>query len=326
MRVLAGPDLALAVSSAGGLGFIGPNAATQKMRPDFEKARSLLQEKFPKLYQYSKSTGLVPFGAGFQCWTDDLGEATRLIEAMRPVVAWLFAPEDEVHDLSHWWQIGTMAEATRLAQSSDKPDAVVVQGAEAGGHGRSEDGIGLITLLPEVLDHFRKQGLEIPVLAAGGIADGRGAAAALCLGASGVVMGTRFLASSEARISKGYQQEIIRATDGAANTTRTQLYNHLRGTFGWPKQYSPRTIINQSYLEHRQGKSFKHLQKHHDEAAEKGDEGWGPDGRLATYAGASIGLVNEVKPAVDIVKCVQEEVQSILGSLQMYAEGGQSKL
>jgi nitronate monooxygenase len=340
MRVLAGPDLALAVSSAGGLGFIGPNAATQRMRPDFEEARNLLHEKFPKLYQHSQSTKLLPIGAGFQCWTDDLGEATTLIETMRPTVAWLFAPEDEAHDLPHWsselrrasphtqiwWQIGTMAEAIRLAQSSHKPDVVVVQGAESGGHGRSEDGIGLITLLPEVLDHFRKQGLNIPVLAAGGIVDGRGAAAALCLGASGIVMGTRFLASSEARISKGYQQEIIRASDGAANTTRTQLYNHLRGTFGWPKQYSPRTIINRSFIEHQEGKSFEHLQKHHDEAAEKGDEGWGPEGRLATYAGASIGLINEVKPAGDIVRNVQQEMQSILGSLQINDEGKSSKL
>lgn len=182
---------------------------------------------------------------------------------------------------------------------------VVVQGAEAGGHGRASDGMGLVTLLPEVADAMASA--RIPLLAAGGIADGRGAAAALCLGASGAVLGTRFLASSEARISKGYQNEIVRASDGAVATTRTLLYNHLRGTFGWPADYQPRTIINKSFADHQAGVPFEELKIRHDEAAKTGDSGWGPEGRLATYAGASVGLIHGVKAAGDIVREVQSE-------------------
>jgi nitronate monooxygenase len=148
---------------------------------------------------------------------------------------------------------------------------------------------------------------RIPLFAAGGIADGRGVAAALCLGASGAVMGTRFLAASEARIRRGYQDEIVRASDGAASTTRTHLYNHLRGTFGWPEEYTPRTIWNKSFVEQQQGKSFEELKKLHDEAAKDGDNGWGPEGRLATYAGASVGLIHGVKDAEDIVRETQND-------------------
>ena len=200
-----------------------------------------------------------------------------------------------------------------MRQSPQLPDAIVVQGSEAGGHGRADDGIGLFTLLPEIIDLLREEGVQIPVLAAGGIADGRGIAAALCLGADGVAMGTRFLASKEARIRRGYQQEIVRASDGATNTTRTLLYNHLRGTFGWPKAYAPRTIINRTFIEHKDGASFEDLQKLHDEAAAKGDEAWGPEGRVATYASASIGLIKDVKSAGRIVQDTQRDARAILG-------------
>lgn len=131
-------------------------------------------------------------------------------------------------------------------------------------------------------------------------------------------MGTRFLAASEANISRGYQDEIIRATDGAVSTTRTLLYNHLRGTFGWPEEYSPRTIINKSHVEHQEGKPFEELKKLHDKASEAGDSGWGPEGRLATYAGASIGLIHDVKKAEDIVRDVRadslEKIQTLTSS------------
>jgi nitronate monooxygenase len=128
-------------------------------------------------------------------------------------------------------------------------------------------------------------------------------------------MGTRFLAATEARISQGYQREVVRAADAGANTTRTLLYNHLRGTFGWPKVYAPRTIINRSFVEHQAGASFEDLQRLHDEASTRGDEGWGPEGRLATYAGSSIGLIDSVKSSEQIVEGVQKELRSVLGSL-----------
>lgn len=327
MRVMSGPDLAVAVSMAGGLGFLGPNTSTEKMDSDLQRARAL-RAKQQGVGQPHSSTHM-PIGVGFQLWNDDLSIATQLLRNYKPAVAWLYAPKDEA-DYSKWladlrkassgteiWiQIGTVGEVQRLISQSLIPDALVVQGSEAGGHGRAEDGMGVMSLVPEVVDLLKRHNLNVPVIAAGGITDGRGAAAALCLGAKGFAMGTRFLASTEARISKGYQQEVVRASDAGTNTTRTLLYNHLRGTFGWPKAYAPRTIVNRSFVEHEAGVSFHDLQTLHDEAATKGDEAWGPAGRVATYAGTSIGLIQSVKSAEQIVREVQKEVRSILGTLQ----------
>ncbi|KAK9364999.1 hypothetical protein V1509DRAFT_634599 [Lipomyces kononenkoae] len=322
MRVMSGPALAVAVSNAGGLGFIGPNVKTQDTLSDLEealtlvtKARNVASSPFHSLpSEYS----LLPVGVGFQLWADDLEIASSAVAKYNPCAAWLYAPRDGQKGFDLWsrririvspktqiWiQIGTLTEVRQLLQSSERPDVIVIQGAEAGGHGRATDAMGLITLLPEVADALRGSG--IPLCAAGGIADGRGAAAAFCLGASAVAMGTRFLAAEEARISKGYQQEVVRASDGAISTTKTLLYNQLRGTTGWPKEFSPRTIINRSWIEHQTGTPFEELKRRHDEALKAGDSGWGPEGRLATYAGAVVGLIHDIKPAAAIVRDTRE--------------------
>jgi nitronate monooxygenase len=324
---MSGPALAVAVSRAGGLGFIGPGAKTQDTSDDLEEASSLLRQAANTI---SNTSSALPVGVGYQLWADDINIAVAGIEKYKPCAAWLYAPRHGPQDFDDWsskirraspetqiWiQIGTLKEAHQLLQSVQRPDVVVIQGAEAGGHGRATDGMGLMALLPEVADAMASS--RIPLFAAGGIADGRGVAAAMCLGASGAVMGTRFLAASEARISRGYQNEVVRASDGAASTTRTLLYNHLRGTFGWPEEYSPRTIFNRSFIEQQEGKSFEELKKLHDEAAKAGDKGWGPEGRLATYAGAAIGLIHDVKGARDIVHDVREDALNRIGRLRLH--------
>ncbi|GKZ24942.1 hypothetical protein AbraIFM66951_011799 [Aspergillus brasiliensis] len=330
MRVMSGPALAVAVSRAGGLGFL--NNSIQNVAGDLEQASSLIKESQHISSPSSSSTfkpdiSHLPIGVGFLLWADDLDTAITTIQKYKPCAVWLYAPPSDQPDLLSIWsrgirsaspgtqiwiQIGTLSEARRLLTSSERPDVIVVQGAEAGGHGRANDGIGLISLLPEVADAMA--GSDIPLFAAGGIADGRGAAAALCLGASGVVMGTRFLAATEARIAPGYQKEVVRAEDGAVGTTKTLLYNHLKGIYGWPEEYTPRTVINRSFVEHQAGVGFEELKRLHDEVAKEGDKGWGPEGRMATYAGASVGLVHEVKDAETIVKEVREQVLERLGS------------
>ncbi|KAH8696426.1 hypothetical protein BGW36DRAFT_417589 [Talaromyces proteolyticus] len=331
MRVMSGPALALAVSRAGGLGFLGPTIKTVDMVADLEKVAATIESSRASSTSASHTSSesnssfstapFLPVGVGFQLWSDDIETAIGAIKKYKPCAAWLYAPREGQEDIDEWsrrirsasshtqiWvQIGTLKEARSLIQSSERPDVIVVQGSEAGGHGRAKDGLGLMALFPEVADVLASS--QIPIFAAGGIADGRGAAAALCLGASGVVMGTRFLATSEARISRGYQNEILRASDGAVTTTRTLLYNHLRGTMGWPKEYSPRTIINQSFIEHQAGRPFGELKERHDQALKAGDNGWGPEGRLATYAGAAIGLIREVKDADSIVHEVRQDIQ-----------------
>ena len=328
MRVFSSPPLAVAVSRAGGLGFIGPSIKTKDMSVDLEQASALIQKERASFSALPSANPLLPVGVGFQLWADDLGIAVNTIDKFKPCAAWLYAPKDASKDYDQWsrqirqaspqtkiWiQIGTLKEAKQLLLLSEKPDVIVVQGAESGGHGRATDGMGIMSLFPEVADAVASS--HIPLVAAGGIADGRGVAAALCLGASGVAMGTRFLAATEARVSKGYQNEVVRASDGAANTTRTLLYNHLRGTYGWPAEYSPRTIINKTFIEHQDGVSFDKLQTLHDEAVKAGDQGWGPNGRLATYAGASIGLIHNVAGAEEIVREVQDEAKSRIQSLE----------
>ena len=348
MKSLSGPALAVAVSRAGGLGFIGPQAKTQDTADHLEKAVSLVREARSSFSSSPNSSGTnhqphLPIGVGYQLWADDLNIASAGTEKHRPCAAWLYAPHSnrpgEYDDWSAairrvspdtqiWIQIGTLKEAKQLLLNTEQPDVVVVQGAESGGHGRARDGMGLMTLFPEIADAFSASEPQIPLLAAGGIADGRGVAAALCLGAAGAVMGTRFLAATEAQIARGYQQEIVRATDGAACTTRTLLYNHLRGTYGWPEEYQPRTIINRSWIEQQQGKSFEELKRLHDELAAKGDAGWGPEGRLATYAGAGVGLVRDVRDAGDIVRGVRAEAAERLRvvSSSLSSSSNESKL
>ncbi|KAL5604756.1 hypothetical protein BROUX41_001902 [Berkeleyomyces rouxiae] len=328
MRVMSGASLAVAISEARGLGFIGPGAKAGDIFHELEAAKTLLAAS-PALKQLEPSVPL-PIGVGFQTWNGDLDTAVSAVHKYMPCAAWLFAPRHGQKELDEWtdrirrasemtkiWvQVGSLCEALDAAQSVYAPDILVLQGTEAGGHGRAVDGMGLITLLPEIQDKLDQMGSTIPLLAGGGIADGRGVVAAFGLGAAGVVMGTRFLASTEARIAKGYQDEIIRANNGAVSTVRTHLYNHLRGTFGWPEQFSPRTVVNQTWVDHKEGVAFEELQKRHNEAVALGDGGWGPDGRLATYAGANIGLIHSVGDAASIVQKTRDEAVGIIKSLQ----------
>ncbi|RSL76468.1 hypothetical protein CEP51_009931 [Fusarium floridanum] len=325
MRVMSGPDLALAISKAGGLGFIGPGVKPEDTAKDLITVKELLKNAPPNTLPPSfPSQDVLPVGVGFQLWNGDLNSAVQAVKQHRPCVAWLFAPRRGQEELDEWatrlreaspgiqiWtQIGTIKESIEAANSDNRPDVLVIQGAEAGGHGRANDGLGIMSLFPEIADKIKDSGITL--VAAGGIADGRGVAAALALGAAGVAMGTRFLAATETRINKGYQREVVRASDGAQCTTRTMLYNRLRGTIGWPEEYSPRGIVNQSWRDHQEGVAFDEIKLRHDEAAAKaGEKGWGPEGRLATYAGAAVGLVHEVDDAGALIQRIQCETRDI---------------
>lgn len=326
MRVFSGPHLAITVSSAGGLGFIGPGEKPESTAIDLATAKKMLRSSASVPTSLLLSEKL-PVGVGFQLWNGDLKLATQAVKQHRPCAAWLFAPrggQEEVDEwtvslrkaspgIHIWYQIGTLDESIKAMKSDHRPDVLVVQGAEAGGHGRAKDGLGLMALFPEITDQVRGSGIAL--VAAGGVADGRGIAAALALGADGVAVGTRFLASTEARIKKGYQNEIVRANDAAKNTTRTQLYNHLRGTMGWPEHWSPRGIVNKTWHDHQAGVPFEELKQRHDEAVKAGDGAWGPEGRTATYAGAAIGLVHDVEDAGVLVERMRKEAQQIIKAL-----------
>ncbi|EMC91352.1 hypothetical protein BAUCODRAFT_80472 [Baudoinia panamericana UAMH 10762] len=327
MRLIALSKLAFEVSNAGGLGFIGAGSDASILSAELEKVKQLQTSSS----NFGSETSALPVGVGFLLWAGDklLDDALPLLESYKPAAIWLFAPT-EPQQLTKWteavrrvtqsktkiWiQVGTVKdalEATKLCQ----PEVLVVQGTDAGGHGL-EKCAGLIPLLPEVDDavtaHCRAEGIAKPtMIAAGGIMDGRGAAASLALGASGFVMGTRYLASPEAVIAKGYQHAVLKAADGGINTARGKLYDTLRGTTDWPLHYGGRGVLNESHRDAEKGMSVKENKRRYDEALKLGDDGWGENARLTTYAGTGVGLVTEIKSAAAITEEVRGDAVSIL--------------
>jgi nitronate monooxygenase len=338
MRLIALSKLACEISNAGGLGFIGAGNDVSTLEHELQQSKLALTVK--------SKDDILPVGVGFLLWAGDklLQDTLPILERYVPAAIWLFAPENP-DQLVHWtnecrrvtnnktkiWiQIGTVDEAFQ-AMTTCSPEVLVVQGNDAGGHGL-EKSAGLMTLLPEVDDmlsisyaNYRK-----PVLiAAGGITEGRGVAAALALGAMGVVMGTRYLACPEANISKGYQDAVLKGMDGGVNTARGKLYDSLRGTTDWPARYGGRSVLNQSWYDAAKGMSFEENKRRHDEALKLGDEGWGENARLTTYAGTGIGLINRIEPAAEITKEVGKDAVAVmkrLGNLLETPPGSDSAL
>jgi nitronate monooxygenase len=312
-------ELSVAVSAAGGFGFLAAGFDLSSLSDDLAKAADLVAES-----GISTRDNLLPIGIGFQNWGADIQIAINAI-LERPVAAvWFFGPKQlsdlitwtrQIRDISGgrtkiWIQVGTVREALEVAKTS-KPDVLVLQGSDSGGHGLAQRA-GIVTLLPEVADVLAQEGVRIPLIAAGGIVDGRGAAAALALGADGVCLGTRFLACSEAAIAEGYQREILRINDGGVSTIATTVYDTVRGIKGWPKCYLGRGVANQTYEDHVDGMDEEENKARYEKAMQQGDQGWGPRGRMTAYAGTGVGLVREVKCAREIVEEIRHDALSIL--------------
>ncbi|KAM3414888.1 hypothetical protein BST61_g10031 [Cercospora zeina] len=327
MRLIALASLATEVSRAGGLGFIGAGSDASNLEILLEEAK----HQVAGAQVLRVVDNVMPIGIGFLLWAGEklLNEALPLIAKYRPAAVWLFAPQ-QVGDFEQWtreirrvtdgktkiWiQIGQVAEAFDVTTMCE-PDVLVVQGQDAGGHGL-EQASGLVPLVPEVddavTDLAHTKGIKKPVLiAAGGIMDGRGAAAALALGASGVTLGTRYLSAPEANITTGYRDAVFSASDGGVWTKRVKLYDTLRGTRDWPERYGGRGVLNQTWFDSEKGLSIEENQKLYDEALKKGDEGWGANARLATYAGAGVGLAKSVKSAARITEEVRDDAKRVL--------------
>ena len=308
------------VAIAGGVGFLAAGFDVSNLANDLSESERLLKEA-----GLSTTNGVLPLGVGFQNWGADLQLTIKTLKQHPVAAVWFFGPKkltdlvpwtEQIRAVSKnrtkiWVQVGTVAEALDVVQLC-KPDVLVVQGADSGGHGLAQRA-SIITLLPEVADALEKRGIRIPLIAAGGIIEGRGAAAAISLGADGVCLGTRLLACSDAIVADGYRNEILRASDGGANTVSTTVYDAVRGIKGWPKQYVGRGVVNQTFMEVTQGRDPATVKALHDEQLKKGDNtGWGPEGRLTTYAGTGVGLVRSVKSAKEIVQEIQRDAAACL--------------
>lgn len=341
MLNIATAPLAISVSAAGGIGFIAGGYDTTGLETQLRDAAELIKNLDPSnpARNFYTETGILPLGVGFLNWGADREAAIQILKPHRVAAVWLFAPQEMPGDLVAWvqdirgldatgntdpirpktqvWiQIGAVHEAA-TALSALHPDVLVVQGSDAGGHGLAQSA-SIITLLPEVhaLLHQAKSHPKTHLLAAGGITTGRTLLAAQTLGAIGAVMGTRFLASKEARISNGYRQEILRASDGGVNTVRSTVYDRVRGIHGWPGRYNGRGVINRSYVDAVEyGMDDEENRQLYQVEMEKGDVGWGPGGRMTTYAGTGVGLVREVLSAKEILDEVWEEAGDVAKEL-----------
>ena len=174
-------------------------------------------------------------------------------------------------------------------------DAVVVEGMEAGGHvGESTT----MALLPQVTS-----AVNLPVIAAGGIADGRGVAAAYCLGASGVQMGTVFLATEECPVSENYKNAILEAVDTSTTLTGTKFGAPVRGIKNELTKRYHELEEKSSTLMELEELTLGSLRK----AAYEGDVENG-----SIMSGQIAGLVNEIRPVKDVIEGIFEEAQKVL--------------
>ena len=316
MGGFATADLAIAVTRAGGLGFIGAVFDMPALSAELARVEATLK----------RHNGLLPIGVGLLPFVAKAEEVLPVLSQYRPAIVWLFAAT-QLDDYAGWtervrsvtpqsqvWiQVGSVGAALQVAESA-RPDALCIQGSDAGGHG-FEQGAGIVSLLPESSDALAAAGHgQIHLLAAGGIADGRSAAAAFALGAEGVVMGTRFLAATETQMHPEYRKAILAAKDGGVSTTRAKLFDELRGPNIWPQMYDGRSLVMESWNDHLRGVGVEEIRRLHAEATAKEDRGYAADGkgRAAIWAGTGVGLVKREQAAEEIVDEVRREAAAAM--------------
>ncbi len=288
MAWVAEHNLAAAVSNAGGLGIIAAGGApTEMVRQEIRELKKLTDK---------------PFGVNIMLMNPNSAElAKMLVEEHVPVVTTGAGSPEPFMQM--WKEAGMkvipVVASVALARRMEKygADAVVAEGAEAGGH------IGELTtmvLVPQVVD-----AVDIPVIAAGGVADGRGMAAAMMLGAQGVQIGTRFVASKECICHENFKEKIIKAKDIDTVVTGRTTGHPIRVL---------RNQMSRQYLKmEKEGKTAEELEVltlgSLRKAVVEGDLKGG-----SFMAGQSAGLVKEQQSCKDIIEDIVEKAQTLLTS------------
>lgn len=276
MAWVADASLAAAVSNAGGLGLISSiNAGTEAVRDEIRKCRELTDK---------------PFGVNIMLQAPNAGEIAEMVveEGVKVLTTGAGSP---VQYMAMWKDAGinvipvVASVAMAVKMQAAGADAVVAEGAESGGHVGE---LHTMPLVPQVVD-----AVEIPVIAAGGICDGRGAAAAFMLGADAIQVGTRFLAAEECNIHQDYKEKILKATDISTIVTGKSLGHPVRSlktqfskTFA--KMESDPSVSQEDILAFGSGALRKAVQ-----------EG---DSNGSYMAGECAGMVRKIEPAKDIVE------------------------
>ena len=293
MAFAAGGKLASAVSAAGGLGLIGGGYGDQNWL-DVEL----------------RAAGNAAVGCGFITWA--LKKQPQLLDfvlARNPRAIFLsfgnpqpFAARIKAAGAKLICQVQTRRDAEQAIDCG--ADVVVAQGSEAGGHGERR---ATMTLVPEVADLIATKSPATLLCAAGGIADGRGLAAALMLGADGVLVGSRLWASNEANVSPRMHAAALAATGD--DTIRSQVMDLAR-KLDWPPRYTARVLRN-AYVERWHGREAELLTVADEEAA-KYRKAWAdgdPEGSN-TFIGEAAGLIHAIEPVAVIIERMVGEAEA----------------
>lgn len=302
------PELAAAVADAGGLGMLGMSWREEAaVREAIDETRTLTDGRFGANVVLDESTGVLPpdeclgacLDAGVDVISLSFGGPTGYVE--------------RIHDAGGMALVTVgSAEAAEHAVEAGA-DAVVAQGWEAGGHVQSE--VATMALVPRVVN-----AVDVPVVAAGGIADGRSLAAALALGADGAWLGTRFVATRESGAHDRYRELVTGADE--SDTVYTDLFDG-----GWPGQ-PHRVLENDTVAEwrtagepgpgDRPGEGEAVASTPDGESVERYDdlppvEGLKGDVEaLPVYAGQSAGGTGAVRPAGDVVRSLIDEAVAVI--------------
>jgi nitronate monooxygenase len=294
MDLVSDARLTAAVTAAGGLGLLGGGYGDEAWLVRELDALAAMRTRF---------------GVGFITWS--LAKQARLLDVAlerRPAAVMLsfgdprrFIERIQRAGIPVICQIQTLAMAREATAAG--ADILVAQGDEAGGHG---GGRGLMTLVPEVVDAI---GTRVPVVAAGGIADGRGLAAALMLGASGVLVGTRFYATDEAAAAPAAKQRIC-ATNGDGSV-RSIVFDISRRNV-WPAPFAGRCLRN-AQTERWLGREVALMQHAEEEGARYLAARAAHDFDIAAViAGEASGLIGDLRPAAHIVEQMVSQAESLL--------------
>ena len=287
MAWVAEHHLAAAVSEAGGLGLIGgANAPGEVVRQEIRKARELTDK---------------PFGVNVMLLSPYADDVAKVVveEGIKVVTTGAGTPEKY---MDMWKEAGIkvipVVASVALAKRMEKygADAVVAEGCESGGHIGDQT---TMTLVPQVVD-----AVSIPVIAAGGIGDGRGIAAAFMLGAEAVQIGTRFVVAKESQVHENYKQRIIKAKDiDSAVTGRSH---------GHPVRCL-RNQMTREYLKlEQEGKSFEELEYLTlgtlRRAVQEGDITNG-----TVMAGQIAGMISKEQTCKEMIEEMMEQANQLLG-------------
>ena len=291
MGSAAGGRLAAAVTNAGGVGMVGSGyASTTAIKKELGEA------------------GNTRVGVGFILWALERNPAALDVALdARPAAVMLsfgdptpFTGRIKEAGCKIICQVQTLAQAKEAAAAG--ADVIIAQGRDAGGHSGTTR--GTIGLVPAVVDAVA----PIPVVAAGGIADGRGLAAALSLGAAGISMGTRFTASRESLWDPAMKAAALAA--GGDDTQQTRVFDIIRGA-AWPAIYPGRALRNNFSAEWHGGEEELQAAQPVEEKAYLATAADDFRSRVV-WAGESVDLVNDIRSAAEIIEGTVAEAAAVL--------------